>query len=178
MFIQSIALNLKGDRSINWATFALFSLVMMMLRACGSAPIYADKEKDEIAKKFQVESGYSSLYIKRLWALSSFDSQFRINLDGRIIGALTAGDYLYVKVPPGKHDIWVINPIKAANNDPDKARSGISITTEPGKLHFVGYKISSFGSHELMILNEEEGKEEVLKGKLVKEFEKSGPKMF
>lgn len=140
----------------------LIAVLFAFLSGCASVPM-APKEEDAKAKTFEQPSkDVSALYLYR----NSFVGQAltkNISLDGKLIGPTANKVYFLKMVPPGKHTV---------STQSEFSDNHLEIETEGGKNYFVRQyiKMGVFaGGANLEIVDEEQGKQDVLECELAQE---------
>jgi len=84
-------------------SFALGSLVVLLLGACASVPM-ATPEEDARAKEMLPPPGKALIYLYRNESMGAGVS-FDVTLDGKPVGSTAANTYFMWVVDPGKHTI-------------------------------------------------------------------------
>ncbi len=154
-------------------------LAALVLTACAGLPL-ASEEESLAAKRFAPDPENGSIYIfqqkKGKIAQGPIASVF---IDGRLISEIEGGTFLYIKVPPGQHDL---SSKKGGRNL--IGASVTPLTVEKGKLYFVQMTYDRGWTTVipvLTVIDEEAGKKKVLERDLVKTGTRSGqssPTMF
>jgi len=131
------------------------SALLVILSGCTSVPM-ASKELDSAAKAFPPPpSDKSGIYVFR----NSFVGQAlkkRVSIDGRKIGDTANKVFFYKTIAPGTHTIAT---------ESEFGDNLISFQSQPGKNYFARQYITMgvfVGGSNLEMVNEEEGKKEVL----------------
>lgn len=103
------------------------------------------------ALSFSPEADLANLYVIR--ENSASPRAYDIYANNCLIGQLEDQTYLFTKIYPGNYDIGVLS-------------RNISVKIGPGKNYFIRVRPARSGSTEVELLPEEEGRAEVVKGKL------------
>ena len=130
---------------------------------CASVPM-ASLEQDNALKKFNPpQKEQSAIYIYRDSGVGAALKK-TVYMDTKAIGESAEDVYFYVLTNPGNHEL---------STESEFSDNALSIQTEGGKNYFIEQyiKLGLFaGGANLRIVDEEEGKEEVLKCNLAKGF--------
>lgn len=153
----------------------------LILAACAALPL-APEEENLAAKRFTPDPENGSIYIfhqtKFIFGPNLLTTI--VLIDGRLVSSeMKAGTFLYVKAPPGQHDL----SSKKGGSNPMGA-SVTTLTVEKGKLYFIEMTYDRGWSTlipVLTVISEEAGKKKVLERDLVKTDMRPGqlaPKIF
>jgi len=140
---------------------AITLMFSFLMTGCASVPT-APKEEDTARKTFAVPtSDKAGLYVYR----NSFIGQAlkkSVYVDGVLIGESSNKVFFYVEFAPGEHKI---------STESEFGENDLKISAEGGKNYFVEQyiKMGAFsGGAGLKLVDEKQGKENVLKCKLAK----------
>lgn len=143
----------------------IIMLTILLISAAGCATVsMATKEKDAEAKNFIAQQDISNIYIYRV---SSFGAavKYPVVLDGKMLGELPGGTFIFVTSQPGQHTIHVT-----------AERSKIeTFTAEPGKNYYIMLTprmgMWTAGAKLTLMTDEKQAQEDVKKCKLIQSFE-------
>ncbi len=144
---------------MNKILIILFSTAFLFLSGCGSTP-KAPVEKDQSRKAFNPPpEDKVGLYVYRKSLLGSILKK-SLYLNGELIGKTAPNTYFYREVTPGNHIL---------STQAEFGKNDLQLITRAGKNHFVklGKKLGGLGGAKLIVVDEEEGMEDILDCKLV-----------
>jgi hypothetical protein len=132
--------------------------VLMLLSGCVSAP-RADKDRDSQAKTFSQNENSSGIYIYRDVFLAGGIAKYKITLDNQLLGQVDNHTFMYLEIPPGKHNIEakeVVGGIFAAS---------VKVETVAGKNYF--WELDADGGLNFRSVDEISGRTAVSKLSMV-----------
>ncbi len=136
-------------------------LLLLLIQGCSSVQL-ASQTKDDSARQFIVPQGKANLYVVQAGGYLPSWNNVQVTVDGQSKGSLAASTYHLVVVDPGSHTVVATSP---------ENEEGTKLTVVAGMNYFIGLK-SRIGWNNMQVsvtqLNETEGKEAVLNGKLAK----------
>ncbi|HPA21219.1 MAG TPA: DUF2846 domain-containing protein [Verrucomicrobiae bacterium] len=84
-----------------WKSIAL-TLLLAVLTGCTTVP-HMNQSEDAAAKTFRTKPDVANLYIFRERSIVGAAVGWEIALDGRTLGVLTSGTFVFREIPPGRH---------------------------------------------------------------------------
>lgn len=127
-------------------------MALLLLSACASVPM-SSPEEDKEAKKFQVPTGQSRLYMFMKHDVMSV-RKFPILIDGKMAGELKSKVYMFWDLLPGDHNIMCLS----------EKNHEIKVSTKADTITYIYYELKSGGwapRCELHIVDAVKGQEEV-----------------
>jgi hypothetical protein len=142
-------------------SFVFPVLLLLAFQGCSSVQL-ASEAKDYSARQFIVPQGKANIYVVQAGGYLPSWNNVQVTVDGQPKGSLAASTYHLVVVEPGTHTVVVTSP---------ENEEGVKLIVEADKNYFVGLK-SRIGLNNMQVsvtkMNDPEGKEAVLNGKLAK----------
>ena len=139
---------------MNKLLIVLFSISILFLTGCESAP-KASPEEDQSRKAFNLPpEDKAGLYVYRKSLLGSILKN-SLYLNGELIGKTAPNTYFYRELTPGNHIL---------STQPEFGKKDLQLLTQAGKNYYVkiGKKLGGLGGAKLIIVDEEEGMQDVL----------------
>ncbi|WP_288063558.1 DUF2846 domain-containing protein [Rodentibacter caecimuris] len=142
--------------------------VVLFLTACAKEPI-ASQEEMVNAKQFKAPpKNKSALYVYRENHFGGYALRKAISIDGKEIGSLVRGTFLYTLLPPGQHRISTYSEF---------GRNHLDLSMKEGKNYFVKQELKMgvfFAGAKLTEVSENQGKQDIsqLKMTTIRQFKK------
>ena len=125
-------------------------LTGLLLNGCANVP-HASSADDSAAKTFRIKPNVANLYIYRESGLLGAAVGWDVLLDGRTVGVLTSGSYIFSEVQPGQH---MLSRLQTAKR----------VRLEPGRNYFFRIAPSIAASESKFVeVSEQEGRSAVSK---------------
>ena len=143
----------------SWNVLALLLVLMVVLSGCeGMYSARAQKDQDELAKKFESDPKAGVIYVYRPTALEFPRAIFLYN-DGNFMASPKGGSFVRFLVTPGTHVIGTKSPSARS------LQNTLEVVSDAGKLYYFEVSYQAAGvtgdSPKLKQVDEGKAKEEI-----------------